>query len=255
MTLTSAEVYDELEQDYRPIRDYALIGDCHGAALVSRHGSIDWCCLRRFDADPIFCRILDARIGGYFSMHPVEATSVTRGYLRDSNILETRFTTKSGTAVVTDFMPVGRKQGSGTHNYVDLAAPDWVVRIVEVANGAVELEVQYRPTIMFGRERAELRVGTNCLAVEGGPFFYHAFPTSRLKATGRRHASSSSADNACSSLSPRRQSTALISLAFKAAPSGTCRLRALSGANGLPIAVTGVPCRTRCAEVFSPSSS
>jgi GH15 family glucan-1,4-alpha-glucosidase len=174
VALATAEIEDELKHDYRPIRDYALIGDCHGAALVSRDGSIDWCCLRRFDADPIFCRILDARIGGYFSIRPVEATSVTRGYLRDSNILESRLTTNSGTVVVTDFMPVGRKQGSGMHNYVDLAAPNWVVRIAEATKGAVELDVQYRPTILFGRERAELRVGANCIAVEGGPFLYHA---------------------------------------------------------------------------------
>ena len=41
---------------YPPIRDYAAIGDCHGCALVSRDGSIDWCALRRFDADPVLCR-------------------------------------------------------------------------------------------------------------------------------------------------------------------------------------------------------
>jgi GH15 family glucan-1,4-alpha-glucosidase len=46
-----------------PIADYVLIGDCHGSALVSHAGSIDWCCLRRFDADPVFFRILDANKG------------------------------------------------------------------------------------------------------------------------------------------------------------------------------------------------
>ena len=55
------------EPRYRPIRDYAAIGDCHGAALVSRA----WCTLRRFDADPVFCRILDAGRGGFWSIRPL----------------------------------------------------------------------------------------------------------------------------------------------------------------------------------------
>lgn len=55
---------------YLPIRDYGIIGDCHGSALVSRNGSVDWCCLGRFDADPVFCRILDANRGGFLSVMP-----------------------------------------------------------------------------------------------------------------------------------------------------------------------------------------
>lgn len=48
---------------YCPIADYALIGDCHGAALVSRDGAIDWACVTRFDQGGFFCRLLDARKG------------------------------------------------------------------------------------------------------------------------------------------------------------------------------------------------
>jgi len=42
-----------LHCSYMPLREYAVIGDCHGAALVSRDGSVDWCCLGRFDAVPV----------------------------------------------------------------------------------------------------------------------------------------------------------------------------------------------------------
>jgi GH15 family glucan-1,4-alpha-glucosidase len=48
---------------YAPIRDYAAIGDCHGSALVFRVGSVDWCCLGRFDSDPALLRILEAEKG------------------------------------------------------------------------------------------------------------------------------------------------------------------------------------------------
>src|SRR4051812_36570496 len=51
---------DPCAYDYPPIGEYALIGDCHGAALVHRTGSIDWACLRRFDGGAVFARILDA---------------------------------------------------------------------------------------------------------------------------------------------------------------------------------------------------
>ena len=81
---------------YRPIGDYALIGDCHGAALVASDGSIDWATLHRFDADPVFCRLLDAGRGGFWSLHPRGAWTSSRAYLPGTNILRTVFSTASG---------------------------------------------------------------------------------------------------------------------------------------------------------------
>src|SRR5262249_6812916 len=81
---------------YLPIRDYALIGDCHGCALVSRSGSIDWCAFGRFDAPPSFCRLLDAERGGFLSTTPAGAFEAQRAYLDGTNVLRTVLTTATG---------------------------------------------------------------------------------------------------------------------------------------------------------------
>ncbi len=128
-----------------PIADYALIGDCHGAALVSRSGSIDWCCLRRFDADPVFFRILDARRGGFWDVAAENVVETSRAYLPGTNILRTVFVTETGTGTVTDFMPVGRSRDASVHNYVSLNAPCWLVRRFEALDGHVRLRTRIRP--------------------------------------------------------------------------------------------------------------
>ncbi len=128
-----------------PIADYALIGDCHGAALVSRSGSIDWCCLRRFDADPVFFRMLDARRGGFWDVTAENLIKTSRAYLPDTNILRTVFVTETGTGAVTDFMPVGRSHDAGIHDYCTLNAPCWLVRRFEALDGHVRLKSRIRP--------------------------------------------------------------------------------------------------------------
>ena len=86
------------------IEDYAIIGDCRSAALVSREGSIEWLCWPRFDSASIFAALLDRERGGYWRIAPVGPTTFQRHYVRDSNVLETRFTGHSGSAVLTDAM-------------------------------------------------------------------------------------------------------------------------------------------------------
>lgn len=128
---------------YRPIRDYALVGDCHGAALVTRDGSVDWCCLGRFDADPVFWRILDAAKGGFFQVCPEGHAQTERGYLPSTNILRTTFTAEGGRVALIDFMPVGRAPGAAADDFVTLHAPGWFVRIVEGVEGRVRLRVRF----------------------------------------------------------------------------------------------------------------
>ena len=88
------------------IQDYGIIGDCRAAALVSRHGSIDWLCWPRFDKASIFAALLDTECGGYWRISPETPQQSERQYLPQSNVLQTKFSSSSGEATLTDLMPV-----------------------------------------------------------------------------------------------------------------------------------------------------
>jgi alpha,alpha-trehalase len=60
-----------------PIAEYALLSDCHSAALVHRAGSIDWLCFPRYDAPSVFGRLLDQG-AGHWSIQVSNATSIRR---------------------------------------------------------------------------------------------------------------------------------------------------------------------------------
>ena len=108
------------------IEDYALIGDLQAAALVERHGSIDWLCFPRFDSAACFAALLGTPEHGRWLLAPAEGGEVRRRYLHDTVVLETTWTCDSGIVRVFDFMPPRGK------------APD-VVRIVEGVEGRVEM--------------------------------------------------------------------------------------------------------------------
>jgi GH15 family glucan-1,4-alpha-glucosidase len=88
-----------------PIEDYALIGDCRSAALVSRDGSIDWLCWPRFDSEACFAALLGTRDHGRWLVAPRDETKVTRRYRPGTLILETFFETRDGAVTMIDFMP------------------------------------------------------------------------------------------------------------------------------------------------------
>ena len=98
------------KQKYLPIQDYGVIGNLHTVALVGKNGSIDWCCIPRFDSPSVFGALLDAEKGGFFRIAPVETLEVgyKQLYLPDTNILITRFLTLDGVGEITDFTPLGQ---------------------------------------------------------------------------------------------------------------------------------------------------
>src|SRR5438874_13720725 len=96
-------------RESQPVADYALLADCNTAALVARDGSIDWLCLPRYDSESVFGRILDPA-AGHWSIRPAAAFTSERRYLPGTLVIETTFTTDTGTAKVTDALAFGEGQ-------------------------------------------------------------------------------------------------------------------------------------------------
>ena len=91
-----------------PIEDYALISDCHSAALVGLGGSIDWLCLPRYDSASMFGALLGDENHGRWLLAPADSEAVaTRSYQGDTFVLSTIWTTTTGQVEVVDFMPHG----------------------------------------------------------------------------------------------------------------------------------------------------
>jgi GH15 family glucan-1,4-alpha-glucosidase len=95
-----------------PIEDYALIGDCRTAALVSRDGSIDWLCWPRFDSDACFAALLGAPEHGRWLIAPKDKAKISRRYRSHTLVLETHFETEEGAATLVDFMPVASEHST-----------------------------------------------------------------------------------------------------------------------------------------------
>src|SRR5207237_3651129 len=90
----------------RRIEDYALLGDLETAALVSREGSIDWCCFPRFDSGACFAALLGTPEHGRWLLAPASPIrAVTRRYRTDTLILASVFETREGAARAIAFMP------------------------------------------------------------------------------------------------------------------------------------------------------
>jgi GH15 family glucan-1,4-alpha-glucosidase len=129
-----------------PIGDYALLSDCHSAALVSRAGSIDWLCFPRFDSPSIFGRLLDDE-AGHWSIRPVADAESTRRYRGDTMVLETTFRTDTGVVDLIDALAVGRNE----HGHeLGAGAPSVLLRCVACTSGEVEVEMVYSPRPEYG---------------------------------------------------------------------------------------------------------
>ncbi|MFV2062717.1 MAG: glycoside hydrolase family 15 protein [Chloroflexota bacterium] len=154
--------------DFPPIADYAFLSDCHSLALVARDGSIEWAVFHRFDGRPVFARILDRDIGGYFQIAPSAAdTHIERRYLPGTNVLETTFTTPSGVLTLTDFLPVESNPDEigDAHR---LGARHHIVRVVRGVSGSVEVALHFKPRFEYGLTTPYLTMLADDLAISTG---------------------------------------------------------------------------------------
>ena len=146
---------------YPPLSDYGLIGDCHAAALVSVRGSIDWCCMPRFDSGTTFGRLLGWDGGGFCSIGPTDDATSVQEYVDETLVLQTTFRTQGGEARLLDcFATEGEPRRSPGRR---------LLRVIEGVQGSCELEARIAPRFDYGDVRPWIRQhGSRVFSATGG---------------------------------------------------------------------------------------
>src|SRR5689334_18538962 len=150
---------------FQPIAAYGLLADCTSAALVDRDGSIDWLCMPHYDSPAVFARILDPN-AGHWSIAPLGPSTAERRYLPGTLVIETTFTTATGSVRLIDAM--GFAAGQRGHD-LGRNAPHEVLRLVEGVSGSVELRMELAPRPEYGLVRPLFRMEGDGGRTFGGP--------------------------------------------------------------------------------------
>jgi GH15 family glucan-1,4-alpha-glucosidase len=143
---------------YPPLEDLGLIGDGATTALVGLDGSIRWMCVPSFDSEPLFCALLDHRVGGEFAVSPEGLLEARQRYEPGTGVLITEMRSDTGVVQLTDALAL--RSGA---DLTDDAPANYgeLVRSAVVLNGNVRLRVNLEP-----RGGGRPRPAFNGLAVE-----------------------------------------------------------------------------------------
>ncbi len=123
--------------------DYGIIGNCRTAALISKTGAIEWCCLPDFDSSSVFASLLDENKGGSFKIIVDEAYTLEQSYIKNTNILCTRFSGKDGVFEALDFMPRYKSEKTGYNN------PPDIIRFFKHISGRPQFRIDYNPKLEY----------------------------------------------------------------------------------------------------------
>jgi len=150
------------DQDTMVRLDHGAIGNGRVLALVSPTSAIDWLCLPRFDSPSVFGRLLDAKKGGTFRF--LSQGRELRGqlsYVRNTNVLSTRFEAADGAFEVLDFAP-------RIPDGLSVRVPYQLVRLVRPLSGQPRIRVDFDPRPDYARAPVALVPSENGLVVEWG---------------------------------------------------------------------------------------
>jgi GH15 family glucan-1,4-alpha-glucosidase len=142
------------------LEDLGLIGNCQFSALVHSSGEIVWCCLPRFDSEPVFSTLLDSKDGGRYRIGPAGGEVGTQRYQPNTNILETTFQTETGSFRVIDFAPRFLQFGRAFR-------PTQLMRIVEPIEGTPRIKVVCEPRLGWSKIQPTFTQGSHHVRFDG----------------------------------------------------------------------------------------
>lgn len=138
--------------------DYGIIGNCRSAAIISKTGSVDWCCLPEFDSSSVFAKLLDEKIGGSFGFEVDDAYEITQTYIENTAILCTKYENGEDVFEVYDFMPRYHLTAGGYHS------PPEIVRFIKYISGRPKVKVLYDPKLEYAIGETKTYVKHNFIA-------------------------------------------------------------------------------------------
>ncbi|NIM28766.1 MAG: glycoside hydrolase family 15 protein [Gammaproteobacteria bacterium] len=143
--------------------DLGVIGNCSFGALIDAAARVVWCCLPRFDADPVFCSLLNNHDGdsGVFVVELQGMTRSEQFYKQNTAILVTRMFDDEGNGIeITDFAPRFNMRGRRFR-------PMTLIRRLRTIVGTPRIVIRVRPRFDYGATAPSLTHGSNHIRYVG----------------------------------------------------------------------------------------